>query len=457
MELTEARELVIRAGKKLLETGLIARTWGNVSCRTGKDRFVITPSGLSYENLRAADIVSVDIEDLSYEGSVEPSSEKGLHAVVYKLRPDVGFIVHTHQFHASVVSPLNMDITVNDPQMASLLGNRVVSIPYGLPGSSKLKNNVASKITRSSGKAFLMAAHGALCLGSGYDEVFRVADALEKVCEQFLINRYLVVSGKSEYDPWEPADFFAQGKSENKVQRSAERSTGPGIYKGYNSMRKGGMIRFYPVMEAGGEFSFAHNEQWVELSLERLQGSGESEGSEILEGLEGAKGLEVLDQAGISLPVPVADAALHRTIYRRYSSVEAVMHSRSPDILAVSRTGETIYPYLDDFAQIIGASVPCIGLSSGRTATDYTQIAAQAAGKLKGRSAILLQAEGALCCGPTTGDAQAALMIMEKNCRAVIASALFGRGKPINMLECRLMRRVYLTRYSKKMLREDCD
>ena len=75
--LQEAGELVIRAGKELLASGLIARTWGNISARISDSQFLVTPSGMAYDNLRPEDLVVVGIQDGSWEGSVKPSSEKG--------------------------------------------------------------------------------------------------------------------------------------------------------------------------------------------------------------------------------------------------------------------------------------------------------------------------------------------------------------------------------------------
>ena len=79
-EIEEAKKLVIEAGKKLIETGLIARTWGNVSARISDTQFVITPSGRAYETLTPDELVVVNIEDCSYEGYIKPSSEKGVNA-----------------------------------------------------------------------------------------------------------------------------------------------------------------------------------------------------------------------------------------------------------------------------------------------------------------------------------------------------------------------------------------
>ena len=104
MEINQARSAVLKAGLRLVEAGLIARTWGNVSCRVDAESFVITPSGRSYQSLTADDLVQVKIDDLSYQGPIKPSSEKGIHAEVYKLYPEVNFVIHTHQENASVIA-----------------------------------------------------------------------------------------------------------------------------------------------------------------------------------------------------------------------------------------------------------------------------------------------------------------------------------------------------------------
>ena len=106
MDIMQAKETVIRAGHELIAAGLIARTWGNISCRISDTQFVITPSGRAYETLTPEEIVLVNIEDLEYEGEIKPSSEKGIHAACYKLRPEVNFVIHTHQVNASIVSAL---------------------------------------------------------------------------------------------------------------------------------------------------------------------------------------------------------------------------------------------------------------------------------------------------------------------------------------------------------------
>lgn len=181
-EETEARGLVVRAGRRLLEAGLTARTWGNISARISETAFVITPSGLGYETMESEDLVKVQISDCSYEGETKPSSEKGIHADAYRLRPDAGFVIHTHQDKASVVSVAGEALEGLD---SPVLGDIVPCAAYGLPSTGKLRRAVAAELSRvSEAKAVLMKNHGALCVGSDCEDAFLAAEELERLCEK---------------------------------------------------------------------------------------------------------------------------------------------------------------------------------------------------------------------------------------------------------------------------------
>ena len=174
----KARELVIEAGHKLLENKLIARTWGNISARISENEFVITPSGRAYDTLKPEELVLVNANDLSYEGEIKPSSEKGIHAHAYLLRQDVNFVIHTHQLYASAIGTEGRDF-----DFAPCAG-------YGLPGTGKLKLNVSSAIAQNPDKySFLMEKHGAVCLGKSFDDAFSLAEELEDNCKAEFISR----------------------------------------------------------------------------------------------------------------------------------------------------------------------------------------------------------------------------------------------------------------------------
>ena len=177
-----ARNLVTESARKLLRTGLVARTWGNLSARISATQFVITPSGMGYEHMRPEDLVTVNIEDCSYDGPRKPSSEKGIHAAVYSMRPEVNFVIHTHQEAASVYGITGRDLTHIDSER---LGTEVPCAQYGMPSTKKLKNAVVDVLQGyPQTKAVLMRYHGALCMGTDEEDAFLAARELERVCRE---------------------------------------------------------------------------------------------------------------------------------------------------------------------------------------------------------------------------------------------------------------------------------
>ena len=169
----DARVNVLEAGHRLVEKKLIARTWGNISARTEGNSFIITPSGKSYDTIGPEDLCKVDLETLEYEGHFKPSVEKTLHAAAYRLRPECNFVVHTHQFYASAICAEEKDTDF------------APCAKYGLSGSQKLADNVAEAIRNNPDcKMFLMAKHGAVCLGESYEEAFALAGELEEKCRE---------------------------------------------------------------------------------------------------------------------------------------------------------------------------------------------------------------------------------------------------------------------------------
>lgn len=174
----QARQLVIEAGLKLVEDELVARTWGNVSARCGENEMVITPSGIAYDILKPSDLVKVNIVDLSYDSNIKPSSEKGIHAAVYRMRPDIEFVIHTHQTYASAVAADERDLPY------------APCAAYGLPGTDRLKRHVIIALEdHPDHKKFLMAKHGALLLGENMEEAFNMAEQLENDCMEEFASR----------------------------------------------------------------------------------------------------------------------------------------------------------------------------------------------------------------------------------------------------------------------------
>ena len=180
MEYGQERERLMLAGRRLLEAGLAARTWGNLSVRVGQTQFLITPSGMDYERLRPEDMALVSLEDLKSEGPHRPSSEKAMHAEIYRLRPEAGFLIHTHQTAASCLGLSGQALAAPG---SAILGPRVPCARYALPSTKALARNVReAAASEPRCPAVLLRSHGALLMGPDEEAAFAAAAELERVC-----------------------------------------------------------------------------------------------------------------------------------------------------------------------------------------------------------------------------------------------------------------------------------
>lgn len=182
----EIKQLVADTGRRLLDKGLVARTWGNISARKDATKFAISPSGLGYENMKGDDVPIYDMETKTWEGSRKPSSEKKIHAAAYKLYPEVNFVIHTHQDYATAVGLATTNELEMYPEEKDLLG-KISIAGYGLPGTDKLADNVTSSLKNS--QVVLMAHHGALILGKDVEDALKKAEVLEEVCKRTVIKK----------------------------------------------------------------------------------------------------------------------------------------------------------------------------------------------------------------------------------------------------------------------------
>lgn len=241
----KARELIIEAGLKLIEEKLIARTWGNISARISDDEFIITPSGRAYESLGGRDLVKVRIDDGSHARDAKPSKEKGAHAAVYALRRDANFVIHTHQFYASCVSA-----ECKDTEFAPCAR-------YAMPGSAKLKRNIEECMKANPEcSEFLMARHGALILGTDFDDAFERAAALEERSRELVESRI----GPS-YDG--PSEDFDLSEVEIKTLPYLRIARDPYIMKCCSAGKK--LVAYVDdfAQIVGPDMQLVENDAWV--------------------------------------------------------------------------------------------------------------------------------------------------------------------------------------------------
>lgn len=110
--LKELKEKVFRANLDLVKHGLVIFTWGNVSGISREEGLVvIKPSGVSYDDMRAEDMVVVDLRSGEVvEGNLRPSSDTPTHLALYRAFPEIGGVVHTHSTYATAWAQAGIDL-----------------------------------------------------------------------------------------------------------------------------------------------------------------------------------------------------------------------------------------------------------------------------------------------------------------------------------------------------------
>lgn len=302
MRLKEARIQVIETAQGLLRSGLVARSWGNISCRLNENQFVITPSGRSYLDLQPEEIVIVNIIDENHWGNVVPSVEVGIHRDIYNLRSDINAVIHTHQTEASALSAMDAGLPA---KYDAAFGGSVRCGAYGFPGSKELRHNIQEEFLNGAGNAVLMSHHGAVCCGGDLGEAFRCAFILERTCEQYFFAACKRTYGKS----WYPTMFVYE-----KLFEEQEREFPSVIpYLGNGDMVEG-TPKIYGEIE-GGSFSLSEDPDLTE---------------QVFNGI--------------------------------FEARPDILHIRqliTPEILTYSALGRDMATYIDDFAQINGPTMVC--------------------------------------------------------------------------------------------------
>ncbi len=180
-------QLIVDTAKELVAKGFLAATGGNLSVRIpSQQAFAITPSNYDYYKMVAEDICVLDLDLKPLTGSRKPSVESGMHAEIYKVRPDVNAILHTHQVYPSTLALIGEPIPALFDEQARFLGRSVEIIPYAPSGTGMLAKKVAKHVANHN-NAFIMANHGALLLGDDMDRAVDNAAILEKCSLAYLL------------------------------------------------------------------------------------------------------------------------------------------------------------------------------------------------------------------------------------------------------------------------------
>jgi len=183
---SELRTAAVAAVRKLDALGMNRGSTGNLSLRLfrdGGEGMLITPTGMGADDLREQDMVWLGW-DGALVGAWQPSSEWHFHQAIYRARPDLQAIVHTHSVHAAALACLRRGLPAFHYMVAVAGGHDVPCVPYHLFGTEELSQAVASAFADRD--ACLMANHGLVAAGATLARAMKVAQEIESLCEVYL-------------------------------------------------------------------------------------------------------------------------------------------------------------------------------------------------------------------------------------------------------------------------------
>ena len=176
---TGLRETLVALGRRLLETGLVEGTSGNLSARLPAGAgALVTPSGVDYASMTPDQVVAVGLDGRPVGPGLRPSIDTANHCAILRARPDVGGVVHTHSPYATAFSVVGEPIPALVTEAAAVLGGPVRPIDYLPPGRPDLAERVA--IGLAADRAILLPNHGVIAVGETPSAAFDAALAVEQ-------------------------------------------------------------------------------------------------------------------------------------------------------------------------------------------------------------------------------------------------------------------------------------
>ncbi len=181
MKYEALRREIVAACIEMNRRGINQGTSGNVSARV-KEGFLLTPSGIPYDETKPADLVLMR-PDGSHTGRRKPSSEWRFHRDIMGRRPEVGAIVHTHSMFATTLSCLGLEIPAVHYMIAAAGGSTIRCAPYATYGTQQVADIALEALEGRS--ACLLANHGMIALGPTLKKAMWLAVEVETLAAQY--------------------------------------------------------------------------------------------------------------------------------------------------------------------------------------------------------------------------------------------------------------------------------
>src|SRR4051794_18040458 len=183
------REQMCDVGRRIWLKGFCAGNEGNHSFRLGEDRVLCTPSLISKGNLKPDDMCIVDLQGKQISGKRKRTSEILLHLAIYKERPDVKAVIHSHPPHATAFAIADIELpTCIHPEAEVFLGP-VKTAKYVTPGDTRLGESIKPYIKDSN--TILLGNHGVVCYGPDLEDAYYKLEIVDAYARILLLTKQL--------------------------------------------------------------------------------------------------------------------------------------------------------------------------------------------------------------------------------------------------------------------------
>lgn len=189
MNEAQARAQIVAYGALLWQRGLVAGASGNISVRLDDGTLLVTPTGRSLRALEPAALVRTTAEGVPLEPGAQPTSELPLHLAAYRVRPEIGCVVHTHPTHCVGWSKTGELFPLDTVGAIESLGP-IAFTPYAKSGTQALAD-ICSAAFATAVDTIVMERHGLSSVGATLEAAFLRTDLAEQTAHIEFVARQL--------------------------------------------------------------------------------------------------------------------------------------------------------------------------------------------------------------------------------------------------------------------------
>lgn len=195
---SEEKEALAGICHMLYQRNLVTACDGNISSKVSKDHILLTPSGMNKVLLFPEDIIVLDLSGNTVEGDGRASKEYPMHQLIYRMRPDVKAVIHTHPVFATAFALAGKNIPDNYLIETTMMLPDIALAEYAPPGTQALAEAIRPHVPVSN--AVLLKNHGALTYGTDLTDAYNKMEVLESIAKTIIMSRILgepqVIPGK---------------------------------------------------------------------------------------------------------------------------------------------------------------------------------------------------------------------------------------------------------------------